>query len=78
MGKSQRGGQVPALQIYRSPSVLVCARDLWINGKKSKDVYIRIERPLSQHLVKVTGRMYTVQLSRTFREKLIKTLKEQG
>ena len=34
--------------------------------------------PLSKHLVKVTGRKYTVQVSQTFREKLIKALKEQG
>lgn len=58
---------------------VVCAGlDLWVKWQKSKDVYIRTERPLRKHLVKVTGRECTIQLSQTFREKLIKALKEQG
>lgn len=68
------------LQISRRPSVLLCALalDLWVKRQKSKDVCTRTDGPLSKHLVKVTGRKYTVQLSQTFREKLIKALKEQG
>lgn len=79
-GEREKGGHVSVLQSHRRPSVLSCALalDLWVKWQKSKHVYIRTEGPLGKHLVKVTGRKYTVRLSRTFREKLIKVLKEQG